>query len=492
MDNNRPHQGHQSKNPPHQKGRGKGKSAPLGHAESARLVHGVAMTRQPLGDDARRLPIEWQEAELLATELGMEGVATWIKTLHIRYAKDPAGLAVFLDAWQGAESGSAVVAVESPPDPPKPPRFKVYGASELSRTDFRPEWLCRGVLVKGQPCVVGAAKKGLKTTQMVEMGVSLASATPFLGRFDIPRRTTVLFMSGESGGVAIQDTTRRVCDAKDIGMEVLEGRYFVSFDLPRLSAEEDLQSLGDLIGELKAEVVIIDPLYLCLVGGDRPVDPANLYQTGPLLSAVARRCLDAGATPVLVHHFKQGVGEPYAPPELGNLAFSGIQEFARQWILLGRRSRYVPGSGFHDLWLTVGGSSGHSGEWAVDVNEGTIDDDFSGRTWNVTVKSGTEIRAEEQEAKTAAQEAKEREKEIARRLKLKSYEDAVLEAIVKLGGKGTRTKICDTSGLSGTNSKGAIARLVAEGRLVDMTVLDGRGRPTDGVGLPNPDTLTDP
>jgi hypothetical protein len=37
---------------------------------------------------------------------------------------------------------------------------------------------------------------------------------------------------------------------------------------------------------------------------------------------------------------------------------------------IGRRSRYDEGSGRHSLWLTVGGSVGHSGRYKLDINEG--------------------------------------------------------------------------------------------------------------------------
>ena len=36
----------------------------------------------------------------------------------------------------------------------------------------------------------------------------------------------------------------------------------------------------------------------------------------------------------------------------------GVGEFVRQWVLVGRRTPYQPGTGAHDLLLTVGGSAG--------------------------------------------------------------------------------------------------------------------------------------
>jgi hypothetical protein len=73
---------------------------------------------------------------------------------------------------------------------------------------------------------------------------------------------------------------------------------------------------------------------------------------------------------------------------LDQLAFAGIGEFARQWVLVNRRKAYQPGFGNHELMLAVGGNAGHSGCWEVTVNEGVLDTEFEGKRSQVGV-SGT-------------------------------------------------------------------------------------------------------
>jgi hypothetical protein len=92
---------------------------------------------------------------------------------------------------------------------------------------------------------------------------------------------------------------------------------------------------------------------------------------------------------------------------LEEIAWSGFAEFARQWLLLGRRSEYEDGSGFHDLWLRAGGSAGHNGLWGVDVFEG-VRTDPDGRRWEVNVHPGREIIQQAKSDRTARKSEKQK------------------------------------------------------------------------------------
>ena len=333
--------------------------------------------------------------------------------------------------------------LEDEPEPTVDPvkfRLGVMGAEEFERTEFVMQWLVRRVLVANQPAVLAAPKKGMKTSFMVDFAVSLASGTPFLGHFDIPEAMPVMLLSGESGGFVIKDTVRRVCRAKGIEIRSMEGRFFVGFQLPQLSIPEQLAELARVIRENGIKVVIIDPLYLCLIGAasiGRRIEPSNLFDMGPLLLQISQTCLEAGATPILVHHFKKTGVDPNELPELDSMAFAGIQEFARQWILISRRKRFEPGSGKHELWFTVGGSAGHSGEWAIDIDEGVMNDDFQGRTWDVTVRLASEAREEVKEDDQAVKIERHTERaktlDLAKETRLQNDAVTALAKLQKIG-----------------------------------------------------------
>jgi hypothetical protein len=373
---------------------------------------------------------------------------------------------------------------------PRPFDLGILDVATFVGRDYPREYLINGIVVKGRPGVIGGPQKALKTTLAVDLVVSAASATRFLDTFEVPKVVRTLLISGESGEATIQETVRRVCRSRRIDPAEMASTLFVGFTLPQLSDPGQLEALADFIRESGIELVVVDPLYLCLIGAGSRIDPSNLFDVGPLLKTITQTCLDAGATPLLLHHFRKNRESPYGPPEMEDLAFAGIQEFARQWLLIGRRERYEPGSGEHRLWLSVGGSDGHSGSWAVDVAEGTVGDEFRDREWKVAVSRACEARDEARQQ--AVQARVEREAEKARtKAEAREREDAEATAalIVCLEGepgrKATLRRIRDVTGWNPDKARRIVAQAEKMGVLRPATVPVAmpRGGPKDYAGF---------
>ena len=283
-------------------------------------------------------------------------------------------------------------------------RFSAISSAMFMAMDYKPTWLLKRLLVKGQPCILGGPKKVLKTTTIIDLALSLGSATPFLGEFTTYKKSRTVVISGESGPHTIQETALRIAKDKDIDLAAAD--VFWDFRLPQMANDLELAELGRGLRDCGAEVVIVDPLYLALLAGQHEhgepgKQASNLYDMGPLLLKVSETCLSAGVTPILAHHAKKSRPNLYDPLDLDDLSFSGVAEFARQWLLLSRREAYDPGSGIHRLWFSAGGSIGHGGLWALDIDEGQLNDDFSGRKWDVNVQAASEHIATKVEAKDA-------------------------------------------------------------------------------------------
>jgi replicative DNA helicase len=268
-------------------------------------------------------------------------------------------------------------------------------SQRFAAANLKLDWLVRRILVRGQPCIVGGLRKSLKTSLLIDLAISLGRERKFRGEFYVPTAVNVGVLSGESGAATIQETARRISVAK--GLTLSNSRVWWGFRLPRLSDAHELDIMALAIRDNALEVLILDPAYLCLLTGNADAQASNLFDMGAVLANVARIGQETGCTIILAHHTRKNLSTPYEPPDLEDLAFSGFQEFARQWLLLGRREPYEPGTGLHRLWLVSGGSAGFGGLWAVDVDEGVIDDEFCGRRWEVTVTAGTAARVQQRQ-----------------------------------------------------------------------------------------------
>lgn len=255
---------------------------------------------------------------------------------------------------------------------------KLIDSAALATANYPQEWLAEHVLITGLPAVIGGPQKSLKTSVGIELAISLATGKPFLGQFDVPVQKRVAVFSGESGPATIKETAKRICAAK--GLRLKNCNVWWEFSLPALGNRAHLQALYSGLRQREIQVVILDPLYLCLLKGSK-ASAANLYEVGPILCDAARACLDAGATPILIHHVTKGANKKEFL-SLEDLAFAGIGEFARQWILLNRREPYAM-DGNHRLSMAIGSSAGHSSYRHLDVSEGTVGDDLTGRRWEV-------------------------------------------------------------------------------------------------------------
>lgn len=356
------------------------------------------------------------------------------------------------------------------PSAPAAKRFKFFDSNQLTAGDFRPEWLVKGAVVKGQPGIIAGPSKAMKTNTAIDLAVSMASGKPFLGQFAVPKPLTVAVVSGESGAATIQETFSRVCKAKNVSPKLGDMLRWC-FDVPLLS---DLDAVDELVAELSiygTDAAILDPLYLML--GD--IDAKNLFEMGSRLRIISDLFVKADITPMIVHHANKQlkVGEPM---ELADLAYSGLEQFGRQFVLLNRRTRYAD-DGSHDLWLRVGGSAGHGGLWNVRIEEGLTDEKFSGRTWNVVVQSLTEAKATlakqkaEEKQKTADEKREADRNEVLR----------VIDLEAEAGRDGaTKTIIRVRSGFGSQKLDPLLAELVEFGHIEPCEVEKATGNGAKG------------
>jgi RecA-family ATPase len=144
----------------------------------------------------------------------------------------------------------------------------------------------------------GGAEKSLKTSIACDACISMATATPFLGRYIVPEAQTVGILSGESGASTLQETANRICHARGISLEDIANLYWCT-ELPSLENLSDVERLKRRIREHELTVVVVDPIYLALDADGRE---ASMFAVGRLLRRFTDACLGEGASPSILHH----------------------------------------------------------------------------------------------------------------------------------------------------------------------------------------------
>ncbi|HUY87825.1 MAG TPA: AAA family ATPase [Pirellulales bacterium] len=346
-------------------------------------------------------------------------------------------------------------------------RFQIYNSAELAGMKFQENAIIENVMIEGQPGGLFGGTKMLKTTLAVDAGISIASATDFLGCefFRVPQARRVMIMSAESGLKELQRNARRIAEARDL--ELAELQYLLWSDrVPFLGTDADPAILAEQVKEHGVEVLFLDPAYQML----DPRDSGNLFAQGIQLRRLLDVCRDAGCDFMLLHHTTRTASRQYEQPTLTDASWAGFSEFVGQWMLVARRRPYVAGSGTHELWLEFGARGAHQAGWALDVDERS---DECGRpqAWSATIRAASEVRAEAEEEKAAKEARKASAAQERNAKRLNDDKAAVLKLLAELPSGETKNKIrADAHLNSHERTVAAVDALLEEGKIVECEI----------------------
>lgn len=176
--------------------------------------------------------------------------------------------------------------------------------AEQVRSRGPQQWLIQSLWVEGDYGVISGAQKSQKTWTAIDLAVSVATGTGWLGSADLAcKRGTVIYFIGEGGPAHIVQRIEAVARSKGLDPdEDLSGLYVETLS-PRLGSALDLEDLARWVEELRPALVIIDPLYLSV---GKSAHAGQLNEMGELLGRAQRICQPAGAALIFVHHNKKG------------------------------------------------------------------------------------------------------------------------------------------------------------------------------------------
>jgi hypothetical protein len=166
------------------------------------------------------------------------------------------------------------------------------------------QWLIRGIWPAGSYGVHAAEMKAQKTWNALDLAISVASHTPWLGTIPVDDPGPVLIFAGEGGKAAIVRRLRGICASRNILLELLP--LVVSTRSPHLNSDDHLNLIAAQLAETKPRLVLLDPLYLAARGAKG----SDLYAMGELLERAQHLCEPDNVALFAVTHYnrKEGSG----------------------------------------------------------------------------------------------------------------------------------------------------------------------------------------
>jgi len=362
-------------------------------------------------------------------------------------------------------------------------QLRSYSMAELFELARPPEWLVEPLIVGGANVYIGGPFKSIKSGLALELAVSQAvpatggERVRFLGRFPCEPANHVLVFTGEANQWEVRQRIELIYQSKCIlpgygnrrcsggtGRPTDDLNLGIVFEAPKMAVKEVQRIVRDRIREHGSTVVIFDPLYLCaLVGGKG--DAGNIFDMGIILRDMEQLVLDEGATPIFVHHFVKGI-KPGTMPTLAHMAFSGSAERAAQRILLNHRVPFDSSNGHARLIMEVSGRFGQCGLYGVDVIEGRVEADFTGRRWQVNVSSLEEAQEGDRQAGHGGGGSAQRDREQERQESDSEVAEQILTHLRENPDGDTLSHMRSCVGVGGGRVQRAISLLLRERQIV--------------------------
>lgn len=205
-----------------------------------------------------------------------------------------------------------------------------------TRTEER-RWLVTGLWAEEAVGIVGGEPKCCKSFLALDLAVAVASGTPCLRRFPVPRPGRVLLFAAEDALHVVRRRLEGICAAAGIELAELDVQV-ITAPVVRLDLDADRASLEETVAKLQPRLLVLDPFVRL-----HRIDENASGEVAPILAYLRELQRRHGVAVALVHHSKKGGGRARA-----GQALRGSSEF-HAW---GDSNLYVRRNG-DDLTLTV-------------------------------------------------------------------------------------------------------------------------------------------
>ena len=190
---------------------------------------------------------------------------------------------------------------------------------ELMLYSERPEWLVEGIWMEKNVGWIAGVGKSYKSVISTDLALSVASGTPFLGRYEVNDPGPVLMIQEEDPIWRVAHRLQVICQRKGLNGLSLQGKQsslvlrmndtqiplYVSisggltFDSPNR-----LEAVERALAYYKPKLIVLDPLFMMTAG----MDDFKASDISKALITIKDWRNRYGCAIAIVHHYRKGTG----------------------------------------------------------------------------------------------------------------------------------------------------------------------------------------
>lgn len=174
------------------------------------------------------------------------------------------------------------------------------------------EWLVEGHIPAGGNVLMAGYPKTYKTFVLLDLAVSLASGTPFLGKFRVPERRRAGVVLMEDQAHRVRWRLKRLCAGRGITLPELDGWLHFWFRPPLRLNDVTAVELADYAAELDLDFLGVDSWAYVASGDSNSADEVTPQLQALTLARTKRK----GVTVQLTHHARKDWGKKDAGTRL--------------------------------------------------------------------------------------------------------------------------------------------------------------------------------
>lgn len=268
----------------------------------------------------------------------------------------------------------------------------------MSSLDRPPGWLVEGFWMSQSHGIIAGEPKTFKSTLAMDLAVSVASGTPFLGKHKVMNPGPVFYIQNENAKWIIKDRLMKIAHSRGLmgSIKPHQDKWRIQWPTPLPINFINQQSflltdplhqkiLEQSFQKYKPSLLILDPLYLMFDGDINSAKDLNFVLSWLLEMRFKYKC-----AVVVIHHYNKGgqgsensrggqrmLGSTTLHGWIESAWYMSVKADQTNQIMMDREFR---GAGIHEkLSLTV--NMEETGKVGYSVNE-TIEEDLDDRVLN--------------------------------------------------------------------------------------------------------------